>query len=162
MEGYAPGHYRPGASLRAWRDYLPNAEVIGVDVQPDTQITEPRIRTLQCDSTDTAAVAALRRTALAGLRCDVIIDDGSHRSADQLTTLANFFPLLAPGGLYFIEDIGEGSALFQNYRLVAPTVGDAGFFEISDHDPGDGHRWKMIVIQAPRHTAPDDGVHARA
>ena len=36
---------------------------------------------------------------------DVIIDDGSHASFDQQLTLREFFPLLAEGGWYFIEDL---------------------------------------------------------
>lgn len=36
---------------------------------------------------------------------DVIIDDGSHASADEQLTLVEFWPLLADGGWYFIEDL---------------------------------------------------------
>jgi hypothetical protein len=36
---------------------------------------------------------------------DVIIDDGSHASFDQQMTFREFFPLLADGGWYFIEDL---------------------------------------------------------
>ena len=36
---------------------------------------------------------------------EVIIDDGSHASRDQQQTLSAFFPLLADGGWYFIEDL---------------------------------------------------------
>ena len=36
---------------------------------------------------------------------DVIIDDGSHASFDEQVTLREFFPLLADGGWYFIEDL---------------------------------------------------------
>ena len=42
---------------------------------------------------------------LAGQPLDVIIDDGSHASLDQQQTLREFFPLLADGGWYFIEDL---------------------------------------------------------
>ena len=35
----------------------------------------------------------------------MIIDDGSHASFDQQMTLREFFPLLAEGGWYFIEDL---------------------------------------------------------
>ena len=35
----------------------------------------------------------------------MIIDDGSHASFDQQLTFREFFPLLADGGLYFIEDL---------------------------------------------------------
>jgi hypothetical protein len=36
---------------------------------------------------------------------DVVIDDGSHASFDEQLTLREFFPLLADGGWYFIEDL---------------------------------------------------------
>ena len=36
---------------------------------------------------------------------EVIVDDGSHASFDQQLTLREFFPLLAEGGWYFIEDL---------------------------------------------------------
>src|ERR1051325_4783348 len=54
MAGYCSEDYRVGASLRCWRDFLPNAQVFGLDIDPNAQLTteEPRIRTYQCDSTD--------------------------------------------------------------------------------------------------------------
>jgi hypothetical protein len=149
MKGWAADDYRPGASLRAWRRYFPGAEIIGVDVQPDTQVTEPGIRTFLCDSTAGSGVAALRRTGLKDTVCDVIIDDGSHTARDQLRTLANFFPMLASGGLYFIEDIGRGNVIYDDYRMVDRFVPGADYFEVADHNPANGKRWKMIVIQAP-------------
>src|SRR4029079_2980064 len=36
---------------------------------------------------------------------DVVIDDGSHASVHQQLALACLFPHVAPGGLYFIEDL---------------------------------------------------------
>ncbi len=51
MLGWGAEWYRPGGSLRAWRDYFPNAVVHGIDVQADTQFTEERIRTHLCEST---------------------------------------------------------------------------------------------------------------
>lgn len=36
---------------------------------------------------------------------DLIIEDGSHRHADQQMNLALLMPLLKPGGLYFLEDL---------------------------------------------------------
>src|SRR5579863_6369835 len=45
MVGWGAPHYRPGGSLRSWRDYFPRASIIGLDVQSDTQFTEDRIRT---------------------------------------------------------------------------------------------------------------------
>ena len=123
MIGWGAAHYRPGGSLRAWRDYLPAADVIGIDVQPDTQFAEDRIRTFRCDSTDPTAIDHLVRT-INLTKVDVIIDDGSHRADDQLATLRNLFPFLAGDGLYVIEDV-VGNGIFQRKEEIINLIGDA-------------------------------------
>ena len=35
MKGYMPDDYRPGASLRAWKDFFQNGQIHGMDVQAD-------------------------------------------------------------------------------------------------------------------------------
>jgi hypothetical protein len=55
---------------------------------------------------------------------DVIIDDGSHASVDQQLCFRSFFPLLADGGWYFIEDLDwqphseDGTAITSTKRLL--------------------------------------------
>jgi glycosyltransferase involved in cell wall biosynthesis len=110
MAAHALPGYRPGGSLRAWRDYFPQADVHGMDVQPDTQFSENRIRTHICDSTAGEQVASFFRVH-DGLAFDVIIDDGSHVDVHQLRTLENLYPHLKPGGYYIIEDVYPGSGL---------------------------------------------------
>jgi len=85
MYGYAPKTYRPGASLRAWKAYFPNARIVGIDIQPDTQFEEDRIQTFLCDSTSTAAVEQLL-SRIPSHPFDIIVDDGSHDGRDQLQT----------------------------------------------------------------------------
>ena len=110
MQGYALPGYRPGGSLRAWRDWLPEARIIGLDVQPDTQFVEDRIETRLCDSTDAESVAStFERLGL--VEADVIIDDGSHLDVDQIRTMRNLLPRLKKNGLYVIEDVYPGSLL---------------------------------------------------
>ena len=55
MKGYMPDSYKPGASLRAWRDFFPNGEMHGMDVQPDCMFSEWRIATHMCNSTVAAS-----------------------------------------------------------------------------------------------------------
>jgi hypothetical protein len=124
MVGYARDNYAPGGSLRAWRDFFPNAEILGMDVQPDTQITENRIRTLLCNSTDSRAVDR----AIEDRQFQIIIDDGSHVDECQLSTLRNMYPHVEPDGLYIIEDICPGSRVSATPDLVRQIVGHNGFF----------------------------------
>jgi len=136
MVGYALPGYRPGGSLRAWRDFLPNAKILGIDVQPDTIFTEERISTFLVDSTDNAKIRALGWP-----RLDVIIDDGSHRAEDQLSTLRNFWPLLVDNGLYVIEDIFLGNAMSEHPELIEEIVGrTTPFFFV-------GHTERLCVLK---------------
>lgn len=106
MVGYALPGYKPGGSLRAWRDYFPNACISGCDVQPDTQFTdEERITTYLCNSTQSADVTK----TFDGKMFDIIVDDGSHAAMDQISTLHNMLPHLKKDGIYVIEDVHEGS-----------------------------------------------------
>jgi hypothetical protein len=106
MVDWALDGYKPGGSLRAWRDWFPNAIVTGLDVQVDTQFNdEPFIVTLLCDSrSKTEVVARLGDTQHF---FDLIIDDGDHDAVAQLQTCENLWPYLMPGGLYVIEDADE-------------------------------------------------------
>ncbi|SRR6266404_408575 len=146
MKGNARDDYQPGASLRVWRDYFPHARIVGLDTQPDTQFAEPRIETFLCDSTDSTQVERLRASSLAGRTFDFVIDDGSHVTEDQIKTLSNFFPLLAHGGVYVIEDIPGSTALYKNPVLVAPIVGEANWCVLSGPEPDNRGEWKLIVI----------------
>jgi hypothetical protein len=106
MARYAAKHYRPGGSLRAWRNFLPQAEVYGLDVAPDTQFAdEPRIHTYLCDSTDADQTA--RFLSQITRQPDFIVDDGSHDVISQVKTLKNFLPALRDGGLYVVEDVWD-------------------------------------------------------
>jgi hypothetical protein len=122
MVGWALPGYRPGGSLRAWRDYFPHAEIYGLDVQPDTQFQDERIHTFLCDSTAPHEVDSFLESR-GGTGFDIVIDDGSHLGLDQLKTLRNLLPHLRTGGYYIIEDIPQDRALL---ALLAETAREVG------------------------------------
>jgi hypothetical protein len=101
-------HGHPGASLRAFRDFLPNAEIIGADIDRTTLFEEERIQTHFVDQTDTSSLAALARL-LAGRPFDLVIDDGLHSPSANIATLTIALKLLKPDGHVVIEDIPESS-----------------------------------------------------
>jgi len=100
--------YKPGGSLRVWRDYFPNAIVHGVDIGEDCLLEEDRIRTFIFSSMDLYKC----KQNLYNFEYDVIIDDGDHSAISQLITFKNLAPLLKKGGYYFIEDLGG----YQGYQ----------------------------------------------
>ncbi len=127
MKFYMPDTYKPGASLRAWRDYFVNSNIYGVDIKEDTQFSEERINTFLCDSTNSTSVHNL--LSLLNIKFDIIIDDGWHLDRAQTDSLVNFWPYLKEDGIYVIEDIYPGSSLNSTTPYVIKNlIGDYEHF----------------------------------
>jgi hypothetical protein len=95
--------YKPGASLRMWEEYFPNAEIYALDIDPTVLINQGRIHSLLCDQGSEESL----RNALPwlGKDFDFIVDDGSHALPHQALSVYMLVPLLAPNGIYVIEDV---------------------------------------------------------
>ncbi|WP_435149818.1 class I SAM-dependent methyltransferase [Micromonospora aurantiaca (nom. illeg.)] len=91
-----------GESLRMWKHYFRRGLVHGLDIFDKSRIDEPRLRTHVGSQADPVFLAGL--AARIG-PLDVVIDDGSHLSADVISSFRTLFPLVRPGGLYVIEDL---------------------------------------------------------
>lgn len=88
---------KDGASLRMWREFYPEAEIVGIDINPPIAIAGCTV--LQMDATDTVALATLGQF-------DVIIDDGSHLTSHQQIAFTQLYWVqLKPGGWYVMEDV---------------------------------------------------------
>jgi hypothetical protein len=95
-------YYKPGGSLRVWRDYFSKAQVYGIDIAKDCMFSEERIKTFLFDSSEKEYCDYY----LDNLEFDIIIDDGNHDPKYQIKTLKNLFPKLKDNGIYIIEDVG--------------------------------------------------------
>jgi len=93
---------RGGESLRLWREYFPNATIVGIDIEPKTVPMGDRVTMRVCDQNSAEQLQALN--AELG-PFDVIIDDGSHYQEHILTSFRALWPFLNPGGIYVIEDL---------------------------------------------------------
>lgn len=91
-----------GASLKTWRDYFPKAKIFGLDIDESCKVyQEDRVNVRIGDQTDPQFLTNVNQEA-GGFH--VIVDDGGHTWKQQIVSFETLFPLLAPGGLYFIED----------------------------------------------------------
>ncbi|MGO4622650.1 trans-aconitate 2-methyltransferase [Ensifer sp. 2YAB10] len=106
-----------GTSIRTWRDYFSEGEIIGADINPEvTRYTGERI---SIEIIDQGKPADLDRLVFKG-PYDVIIDDGSHLWEHQILTLRKLLPALKPGGIFIIEDLDTSHG---KYRIKYGTPG---------------------------------------
>ncbi|HVZ10777.1 glycosyltransferase [Rhodopila sp.] len=95
-----------GGSLAIWGAYFRSATVIvGCDINPACNALhydDPRIHVVVGDANTDATQARIEALSPA---FDLIIDDGSHRSGDIIRSFARYFPKLADGGLFVVEDL---------------------------------------------------------
>ena len=96
----------PGASLRAFRDFLPAANIYGADIDPNILFREERIKTAFVDQTRPETFDEMIRS-LGTEAFDLIIDDGLHSVEANMNTLLFALLKLKPGGWVVIEDIPE-------------------------------------------------------
>jgi hypothetical protein len=114
----------PGASLRAFRDFLPASAIYGTDVDPNILFEEERIRTAYVDQTSPAAFDQLAES-LGTDTFDLIVDDGLHSVEANMNTLLFALSKLRPGGWVVIEDIPERTVVV--WRSIVGLLNRAHF-----------------------------------
>lgn len=88
-----------GASMSMWREYYPKAEIIGVDIIVPSNLRIDGVELIKMDGTDADSLQTLGTF-------DIIIDDGSHKTADQQATFEQlYYHQLNKNGLYVLEDL---------------------------------------------------------
>jgi hypothetical protein len=112
MNNHVGGGYIPGASIKAWRDFFPNATVYAIDILEEVLFEEERIKTYTADQSNPDSLenfisTVKQQTGNENFEFDFIIDDGSHDVAHQKTSLNTLNKYLKIGGLYIIEDIAS-------------------------------------------------------
>ena len=86
------------ASLRMWCDYFPNAEIHGLDINPDCKaFADDRITIHIGRQDDRDLLNSI------GIDFDIVIDDGSHQVSDQITTFKCLWPTTKM--VYIVEDL---------------------------------------------------------
>lgn len=100
----------PGASLRLWRDFFPNAQVYGADIDRDVLFFEERIQTFFMDQLDPDSIGKFWST-IGDLEFDFMVDDGLHTFQAGSTLFTHSIDRLVSGGVYVIEDVNPADLL---------------------------------------------------
>ena len=97
-------NYKPGASLRVWRDYFQKAKIFGADIDKKTLFKEKRIKTSYVDQSDNKSITYMFKKFKVH-KYDIIIDDGCHRFEETMIFFKKAINKLSNNGVYIIEDI---------------------------------------------------------
>lgn len=95
-----------GNSMRLWETAFPNAQVLGIDIDPECM--KHQSERVAIEIADQTNLGQMRELCKKYGPFDVIIDDGSHRSSDMRLTFCHLIwrdIALKPGGLYVVEDL---------------------------------------------------------
>lgn len=93
-----------GASLLMWHEYFPHSEIHGIDIRDGYEyLNEKGIKTHIVDQGSKGDLILFAEQYPNYF--DIIIDDGSHQSADMVLSFEILFKYLKSGGYYIIEDL---------------------------------------------------------
>jgi hypothetical protein len=138
-----------GGSLAIWEALLPpGSSVVAFDIEAGCAALRygPSVRVVIQDATDAAGVQA----ALGDAKFDIIIDDGSHVSADIIAQFAILFPRLLPGGIYIIEDLHAAYWPSFGGGYLAPDSAISFLKRFVDALHTDYFEWDTSVPEAER------------
>jgi hypothetical protein len=136
----------PGASLRMWEEFFPNATIYGADVDVNSHIFSDRITSHYLDSTNQGSLGDLYLTLSSSGKSaafDLVIDDGLHTPESNLRVLTHLLPLIRPGGFYVVEDIPRAWKGF--WSVVANSLTGVSWDLVDATEQGSGPHCFLVL-----------------
>lgn len=92
-----------GKSIFMLHEFFPDATIYAIDINEESVNLDlgDNIHKYLCSQDDFASLSNL----FSGIKFDIIIEDGSHLTSHQQTSLGFFFQYLNAGGIYICEDL---------------------------------------------------------
>jgi len=102
-----------GASMKMWTEYFCFYHLAGIDLREGWNQTQPWQTDLEQDPNVELhfGIDSTRQQVEFDQPFNIIIDDGAHDWQSQMLTFRNYWPQLAPGGVYYIEDVEDERSL---------------------------------------------------
>ncbi len=95
-----------GLSLKMWKEYFINSNVMGVDIHLSDGLNE-MINQGETNIFIADATSEQILNIFHNVKFDVVIDDGSHRIEDQVKSFNLLKPKMKEDGIYIIEDVAN-------------------------------------------------------
>lgn len=117
---------RPGASLYAFSEYLPNAKIYGADIDENILFSEKNIKTCYVNQLEMDTFLNIKKE-FGDIKYDLIIDDGLHAIGANFNTLLFALDNLNINGWIVIEDISAST--IQNWFGINFLLVNSGIYE---------------------------------
>lgn len=106
-------------SIKGWAEYLPHAHIWAADIDPSCLYQTDRVTTY---TTDTRNIPQFQNDFVRlGVTFDVVIDDGSHLLADQLTFVDTLAPWVKSVMVVEDVDLAHIDVVFARVQEKLPT-----------------------------------------
>ena len=137
----------PGASLRGWREYFPNANIYSADIDKSILSPEYRIFKFFCDQTNRSSIANLWQIPeLKDRLFDVIIEDGLHVFEAQTLFMEMSLSKVKPGGIYVCEDVPDADfPRWENTLRSLAAKSPGKTFQIVKID-NPRNKWNSLIV----------------
>lgn len=141
-----------GESLQTYNRFFDkNCEIYGIDIDDCTKHSSSNIHIDICDQGNRSELEDfLKRNN--NIKFDIIIDDGCHRSKEQLITLSSLHKSLSKNGIYIIEDLHTsldeeyGHTKTENNTLYYLTFGKPSIFLTEEENNELKENIKNVII----------------
>ena len=118
---------KPGSSLRAFRDYLEETKIIGLEFDSNVLFEENKINTYYFDQNEISSLDNFPNEYLGNV--DVLIDDGLHSIVANINSIYFAEKMLKKGGYLIIEDINKyAEELYQLTLFVASKTFEVNLY----------------------------------
>jgi methyltransferase family protein len=139
-----------GGSLELWWEYFrPDAQIIGIDINPTCSAFNDPARNTCVYIGDQSDAAFLRTIADWHGPFDIIIDDGGHYVAQQKVSFETLYPHVKDGGVYLVEDLHTN--LWPGRRVQGET-----FLQLAARYAQDLTAWHQEQMSLVRYSTPPE------
>jgi hypothetical protein len=120
-----------GHSLRMWEAYFTKAQIIGLDINPESKAFESG--RVHIEIGDQSSALVLERLVRLG-PFDLVIDDGSHVWDHQIASLRYLYPHVMSGRYYILEDLDTSYGEYvKTYKGTSDVSAARYLQQVSDY-----------------------------
>jgi hypothetical protein len=124
-----------GASMKLWTEYFYLYDIAGIDLRNGWNDTKPWQQDLETDPKIELhfGIDSTRQQVEFDDPFHIILDDGAHDWQSQFLTFRNYWPQLAPGGCYYIEDVESAESMQKLRTAILTWLGAGVTVGMSEH-----------------------------